>query len=125
VVVHDRVAIVPGAIFPRHLVIGDALLRQYSADPDILAILIGRAALLDHILVKAGTLIDAQDAGDATDHTANDTAHDGADRAGRPFSFSRASLNSTGDALGRRCGGDCNCGGNGSDSDETADHGNS
>src|ERR1700738_2267372 len=103
-VVHDRVAIIPGAIFRRHCVIGDALLRQYSADPDILAILIGRATLLDHILAKTGALIDAQNAGDATDHTANDTADDGADRAGRLFSFSRASLDSTGPALGLRGG---------------------
>src|ERR1700737_3695892 len=57
-VVHDRVAIIPGAIFPRHLVIGDALLRQFGADPDILAILIGRTTLPAHILANAWTLTD-------------------------------------------------------------------
>src|ERR1700732_4804743 len=72
-VVHHRVAIIPNAIFRRHVVIGDALLGQYGADPDILAILIGRGMLLDYITAKAGTLIDAQNPGDATDHAANDT----------------------------------------------------
>src|SRR4051812_27376859 len=62
--VHDRVAIFPRAIFSRHLVIGNALFRQHGADPDILAVLIGRASLLDDIAAEAGTLVDAQNAGD-------------------------------------------------------------
>src|SRR5471032_3095582 len=72
-VVHDRIAIVPRAIFRRHVVIGNALLGQHGADPDILTILIGRPMLFDDIGVKAGPLIDAEHPGDAADHSANDT----------------------------------------------------
>src|SRR5665647_3620244 len=40
--IHDRIAILPGgAVFRRHVVIGDAFLRQNRADADVLAILIG------------------------------------------------------------------------------------
>jgi hypothetical protein len=82
--VHDRVTIIPSAVFRRHVVIGDAVLRQNRANPDILAILIGRAALLDDITAKARTLIDAENPGDSTDHAADD----GADRAGCSFAIS-------------------------------------
>jgi hypothetical protein len=87
-VVHDRVAIIPNAIFRRHIVIGDAFFGQNRADPDVLAILIGRAALLDDIAAKAGTLVHAQNPADATDHPANDAADDGADRTSSSFAFS-------------------------------------
>jgi hypothetical protein len=86
--VHDRVTIIPSAVFRRHVVIGDAVLRQNRANPDILAILIGRAALLDDITAKSRTFVDAENPGDSTDHAANDTADDGADRAGCSFAIS-------------------------------------
>jgi uncharacterized membrane protein YeaQ/YmgE (transglycosylase-associated protein family) len=57
--VYDRVAVVVGAIFRRHVIIGHARFRQNRTDPDRLAIFIGGAALLDHIAVEAGTLVDA------------------------------------------------------------------
>jgi hypothetical protein len=93
-------------------------LRQNGANADVLAILIGRTTLFDDVTVKARTLVDAQDACDATNHAANDTT----DRTGSPFAISRAPLNPTGDPLslghhGQRHGGD-----KGSYSDETADH---
>jgi hypothetical protein len=40
------------------------------------------------IAVKAGTLIDAQNAGDAADHAANDAADHGADRTSGSFAIS-------------------------------------
>src|SRR5947209_7674302 len=52
-VVHDRIAVLPRAIFRRHVVIGYALLGQDGADPDVLAIAVGWAVLLDHIAVEA------------------------------------------------------------------------
>jgi len=63
--IYNRVPIFPGAVFRRHVVIGDAFFRQNRANSDVLAILIGRASLLDNITAKAGTLIDPQNAGDA------------------------------------------------------------
>jgi hypothetical protein len=120
--VYNRVAIIPGAVFRRHVVIGDALFRQNRANADVLAILIGRASLLDNIIAKAGTLIDAENPGDATDHAANDTADDGADRTGCSFAIPRASLNSTGNPLGLRHNGERHGGGEDSYSDTTADH---
>src|SRR5665213_1113907 len=106
--VHDRVAIFTrGGVFRRHVVIGDALLGEHRANPNILAVLIGRAALLDDIAVEARAVIDA-------DH--------GADRTGRPFAFARASLNTARDPLGLRHDRQRNGGDNGSNSDKTADH---
>jgi hypothetical protein len=84
--------------------------------------LIGRPALLDNIIAKAGTLIDAEHASDAADHAANDTADDGADRTGCSFAIPRASLNSTGNPLGLGHDGERHGGGKDSYSDKTADH---
>src|SRR5665213_1530076 len=121
--VHDRVAIFTrGGVFRRHVVIGDALLGEHRANPNILAVLIGRAALLDDIAVEARAVIDAENAVDATDHPANDAADHGADRTGRPFAFARASLNTARDPLGLRHDRQRNGGDNGSNSDKTADH---
>jgi hypothetical protein len=120
--VYNRVAIIPGAVFRRHVVIGDALFRQNRADADVLAILIGRASLLDNIIAKAGTLVDAEYASDATDHAANDTADDGADRTGCSFAIPRASLNSTGNPLGLRHNRQRHGGGKDSYSDKATDH---
>ena len=77
---------------------------------------------LDDIAAKAGTLVDAQDACDTTDHAAYDTADHGADGTCGPFAISRAALDPTGDPLslghnGQRHGGD-----KGGYSDKTADH---
>ena len=80
---------------------------------------------LVHITVKARTIVDAQNAVDAADHAANDTADHGTDRTGGAFAISRASLNATGDPLGLRDDGQRHGGGNGSNSDKTTDHDNS
>jgi hypothetical protein len=120
--IHNRVTIVPDAVFRRHVVIGDAVFRQYRANADVLAILIGRTSLLDNIAAKAGTLIDAEHAGDATDHAANDTADDRADGTGCSFAIPCASFNSPGNPLGLRHGRERHGGDEGSYSDKTADH---
>jgi hypothetical protein len=83
-VVHDRVSVIPNAIFLWHVVICYAFLRQDCAYPDVLAISIGRAMLFDHITAKARTLIDAENPG----YAANDAADDGTDGAGSSFAFS-------------------------------------
>jgi hypothetical protein len=82
--VHNRITIFPSAVFRRYVVIGDAFLRQNRANSDVLAVLIRRPTLLDDVVAKAGTLVDAKNPGDATDHAANHTADDGADRSGCP-----------------------------------------
>jgi len=98
--VHDRVSVVPNAIFRRHIVIGNAFFRQHCADPDILTILIGWPALFDHITAKARTLVDAENPAYTAHHTANDPADHGTDWAGRPLTVSRAALHSARDPLG-------------------------
>jgi hypothetical protein len=120
--VDDRVTVFPSAIFRRHIIIGNAFLRQNCADPHILAILIGRAALFDHIVAKARTLIDAENAAYTTDHTANDAADDGTERPGSSFALSRAPLNPAGHTLGKGHDGQRQDGGNSGYSDKTADH---
>jgi hypothetical protein len=122
--VHDRVAIVPNAIFRWHVIIGDARFGQHRADPDRLVIFIGRAALLDHIAVEAGTLIDAEHPGHTTHHAADDTADHGTDRTGRAFALAGASLYATRDPvfLGLSYNRKRNGGDEGSNSDKTTDH---
>jgi hypothetical protein len=105
--VHDRVSVVPNAIFRRHIVIGNAFFRQHCADPDILTILIGRPALFDHITAKARTLVDAENPAYTADHTANDPADHGTDWAGCPLTVSRTALHSAGDPLGVGHDGEC------------------
>jgi hypothetical protein len=121
-VVHDRVAIVPYAIFRRHIVIGDARIGQNRADPDVLVISIGRAALLDDITVKARSLVDAENPVNSSDHAANDAADHGADRTGRSLALSGALINSADDPLGLRHDRKRDGGNNGKNSDKAADH---
>jgi hypothetical protein len=122
--VHDRVAIIPSAVFRRHVIIGNARFRQDSADPDRLVIFIGGAALFDHIAVEAGTLVDTEYPGNATYHAANDAADNGADRSGGAFAIAGASFNATRNPsiLGLRHNGQCNGSGEDSNSDKSTDH---
>jgi hypothetical protein len=122
--IYDRVAIISNAIFRGHVIVGDTLFRQDRADPDRFVILVGRAALLDHVAVKAGTLIDAEHPGDATHHAADDPADHGANRTGGAFAFTGASLDAARNpsVLGLRHNGKCNGGDEGSNSDKTTDH---
>jgi hypothetical protein len=87
-VVHNRVTVLARAIFLRHVVIGNAFLRKNRANPDILAIFMRRVMPFDDITVEAGTLIDAQNPGNSTDNTTNDTADDGPDWTGGSLAFS-------------------------------------
>jgi hypothetical protein len=122
--VHNGVAIIPNAIFRRHVIIGDARFRQNRADPDRLVIFVGRPALLHHIAVKAGPLIDAEHRGNATHHAADDAPDHRADRTGRAFALAGASFNATGDpsVLGLRHNGKRDGSDEGSNSDKTTDH---
>src|SRR4051794_33906224 len=97
--VHDRVPIIPHAIFRRHVVIGHARFRQHRADPDILAILIGRAPLLDDIAAEARTLIDAEHAGDAANDPTDRPAYNGSDGTGRALALPGTAFDAAGDAL--------------------------
>jgi hypothetical protein len=87
-VVHDRVATIPDAIFLRHIIIGDAFLGQNRADSYVLSILIGRVMPLDDVTAKARTLVDAENAVDTTDHSANDATDNGSEGTGGSFAFS-------------------------------------
>jgi hypothetical protein len=80
--------------------------------------------LLDHIAVKAGTLIDAEHPGNATHYAADDTADHGTDRTGGAFAVAGASFDAARDppVLGLRHKGKCNGGDEGSNSDKTTDH---
>jgi hypothetical protein len=120
--IHNRVAIIPCAVFRRHVVIGHAVFGQNGADADVFTIFIGRVPPLDDIIVKAGAVIDAENAAHSTNHAANDTADHGAERTGGSFAISRSSFDPTGDPLRlrhdrKRDGGD-KC----SNSDKSADH---
>lgn len=94
--VHHCVAMVAYTVLRRHVVIGDAFLREDRPNPYIFAILIRRASLFDDVGTEAGTLIDAEDAGYAADHATNDCP----DRTSRSFTISRTLLDATGDTLG-------------------------
>ena len=81
--------------------------------------------MLDDVGVETRALIDAQNAVDAANHTTDHAANDGTHRAGSPFALSRSSFNSSRNTLGLRNDWKRHHGEKGSNSDETADHGNS
>src|SRR5665213_1358780 len=120
--VHDGVAVIVDAVFGRHLVIGDPVLRQDGADPDVLAIRIGRTVLFHHIAVEARALVDAEHAGNSSDHAADDTPDHGTDRSCGTFAIARASFNPARHALGLRQRGYRQSGDKGGHSDKTANH---
>src|SRR5580693_5190600 len=93
--IDHRVTILARAVFRRHLVIGHALLGKHRADTHLVAILIGGMMLFDGVGVEARALIDAEHAGDTSDHAANGAAHDGANGTGRAITLAGAALDST------------------------------
>jgi hypothetical protein len=60
----------------------------------------------DDIAMKARSLIDAQDTGDAADHAPDCTSDNGAHRARSTFPFTRAAFDTAGHPLSGRSGGD-------------------
>ena len=85
-IVDDRVAISADAVFGRHVVIDDAVRRQDGAGLHRFAVPIGRMMFADDVIVKARTLIDAEQTVDAVGHPANDAAN----RTGGGVSLIRA-----------------------------------
>jgi hypothetical protein len=79
-------------------------------------------ALLDHVVVKARTLVDAENAVDATDNTADDTTNHGAERTGGSLAIARAAFDPAGNSLGGRRDGQHYYGYKGGKSDKSADH---
>ena len=67
-VVHNGVSIVRRTVFGRHLIVGEAVIRQDYANADRFTIKKRRMVLADHVLLEARTLIDAEHAG----YTASD-----------------------------------------------------
>jgi hypothetical protein len=59
-VIDHRVAIIPGTIFLRHVIIRDPGLWQLGSHPYVAAVGIGRSVLIDDVGVKTRPLIDAQ-----------------------------------------------------------------
>jgi hypothetical protein len=87
-------------VLRRHIVIGDAFLREDRPNPYIFAILIRRASLLDDVGTEAGTLIDAENAGYAANNAADHATNNCPYRTSRSFTISRTLLDATGDTLG-------------------------
>src|SRR5829696_5639711 len=75
-VVHDRIAVVANAVLGRDLVIGHAGRRQRRTDADLLGVVIGRYAALDHVVAELRPLL----VGQTADDRAADAADDGANR---------------------------------------------
>jgi hypothetical protein len=59
--------------------------------------------------MKARSLIDAQDTGDAADHTPDCTSDNGAHRTRSTFPFTRSAFDIAGHPLSGRSGGDNDC----------------
>jgi hypothetical protein len=100
-VVHDSISIVADAIFRRHVVVCHAGIGQHRADADIFVVMIGGIMTLNNVAVEPGALIDPQNTIHAADHATNDASNDSPDRAGRPISLTRTSLDPTGYPLRR------------------------
>jgi hypothetical protein len=87
-------------ILRRHIVVGDAFLREDRPDCYIFAILIRRASLFDDVGTEARTLIDAEDAGYAANHAADHATNNCSYRTSRSFTISCTPLDATGNTLG-------------------------
>jgi hypothetical protein len=98
--IHHCVAMVAYTVLRRHVVIGDAFLREHRANSYIFAILIRRASLFDDVGTEARTLIDAEDAGYAANNAADHATNDCSYRTSRSFTISCTLLDATGDTLG-------------------------
>jgi hypothetical protein len=87
-------------VLRRHVVIGDAFLREDRANPYIFAILIRWASLFDDVGTEARTLIDAEDAGHAANNAADHATNNCSYGTSRSFTISCTLLDATGDTLG-------------------------
>src|ERR1700748_1241927 len=76
-IVDDGISISAAAVFRWNVIIGYAGLRQHCADPDVLAISIGRIMTFCHVAAEARALVNSQDTVDATDDAPDDAATDG------------------------------------------------
>src|SRR4029079_2819408 len=97
--VHDRIAIITHAVFRRHVVIGDAGFGKHRAYPQVVSVNIGRMALLDDVGAKAGTLVDPENTGHATDDTAHSASDNGANGTSGSVTIARALLHAARNAL--------------------------
>ena len=82
-----------------NVVIGDAAFRQNGADDEDVAIAIGRQPLVNDVVVKARTILDAENAADRAGHRSNCAADDRADRTGGMIAFRCAFLRTADGAL--------------------------
>ena len=121
-IVDDGVAIVRLIILARNLVIGHAVRRQNCTDAHIFAIGIRRATLFDDIRAKARTIIDAQHAGNAADHTTNGAADNRADRTCGALTVACATLDAAGNTLRLGENGNRKSGDEGGSAKEMADN---
>jgi hypothetical protein len=102
-IVDDRVAVFPDAIFRRQVVVGHAFLRKHFADPDVSAVTVRRSVLFDHVTMETRPLISAQEAGYTTHHSTNGTTDYGAHWACGSVTLAGSPIHAANDALGR-CG---------------------
>lgn len=77
---------------------------------------------IDNVAMETRTLIDAQHAGYAADHTTDGSADDGANRACSTLAFARTALHTARHALRLRNGRNRDHGKDGGSSDKTANH---
>jgi hypothetical protein len=115
--VHNRVTVLAYAIFGRDVVVADAFFRENSADSHIFAVLVRGPPLFDDVRAETRTLIDTEHAGYASNDTADNATNDCPDRTSRPFTISRAPLDSSGYTLGSGSNRKGYCDKNGSGSD--------
>ena len=82
-----------------NVVVGDAAVRQNRADDEVVVIAIGRQLLAHDVVVKARTILDAENAADRAADSAERAANHRADRAGDVVALRRAFLRAAHGAL--------------------------
>ena len=98
-IVDNRVTIYLDAILGRHVIILDALHRQNGAGSQRFIIAVRLMMLVDDVIAKTRTLINAEQTVDAARHPADHTSDHGADRASGGISLIRAVGRAADDAL--------------------------
>jgi hypothetical protein len=99
-VIHNRISVVGRTVLVWNIIVGNARIRQNYADLNRLSIMKRRMVLLDHIVLEARTLIDAEYTGYTARDRPNGPSHYGANGPRRSITLARALFHTSNDTLG-------------------------
>jgi hypothetical protein len=98
-IVYDRIAILASTVFLGHVVVGHACFRKLGANSYVALITIRWTVLLNHIAMKARSLVYPQYSCHTADDPSNRAANDGPNWTCGPVAFAGTTFDASGHAL--------------------------